>query len=47
MTKETPVFLSTASTETFEPYVAVEKAARYLDMKPKTLLQREHCLCEL
>jgi excisionase family DNA binding protein len=40
MTKETPVFLSTASTETFEPYVAVEKAARYLDMKPKTLLQK-------
>ena len=26
------------ATESFEPYVWVEKAAQYLDLKPKTLL---------
>jgi excisionase family DNA binding protein len=31
---------SYASSEIFEPYVSAETAARYLDMKPKSLLEK-------
>jgi excisionase family DNA binding protein len=33
-----PVLVPRIPTESFEPYVSVEKAAQYLDLKPKTLL---------
>lgn len=38
MPTQMPALLSTIPIDNFEPYVSVEKAARYLDLKPKTLL---------
>jgi excisionase family DNA binding protein len=38
MPTEMPALASTITRENFEPYVSVEKAAQYLDLKPKTLL---------
>ena len=35
-----PVPNANTGYENFEPYVSVEKAARYLDIKPKTLLEK-------
>jgi hypothetical protein len=40
MPTQTPTLVAAVSAETLEPYVSVDKAARYLDMKPKTLLQK-------
>jgi len=40
MPTQVPTLLSTIATESFEPYVSVEKAAQYLDLKPKTLLAK-------
>ena len=38
MPTQMPVLVPTTPAESFEPYVSVEKAAQYLDLKPKTLL---------
>lgn len=38
MPTQMPALLSTIPIDNFEPYVSVEKAAQYLDLKPKTLL---------
>jgi excisionase family DNA binding protein len=35
-----PTLVSAISTESFEPYVSVDKAAQYLDIKRKTLLAK-------
>jgi excisionase family DNA binding protein len=40
MPRQVPASLSAVPAETLEPYVSVDKAAQYLDMKPKTLLQK-------
>ena len=40
MPTQMPSRVSAITTESFEPYVSVEKAAQYLDLKPKTLLSK-------
>jgi hypothetical protein len=38
MPTQMAALISTIGTESFEPYVSVDKAAQYLDIKRKTLL---------
>ncbi len=40
MPTQMPTLISTISSESFEPYVSVDKAAQYLDIKRKTLLAK-------
>jgi len=40
MPTQMPILVSTIPSESFEPYVSVEKAAHYLDMKRKTVLDK-------
>ena len=40
MSRQTPTILPTVPFKNFEPYVSVDKAAEYLDMKRKTLLRK-------
>jgi excisionase family DNA binding protein len=40
MASQMPALVSTIGTESFEPYISVDKAAQYLDIKRKTLLAK-------
>ena len=40
MASQMPTLVSTISTKSFEPYISVDKAAQYLDIKRKTLLAK-------
>ena len=40
MASQMPTLVSTIRTESFEPYISVDKPAQYLDIKRKTLLAK-------